>query len=112
MSRKGPGHLRGAMTDQGETYAQFIESELKAERDRRTSYDARGQALITTSGALVTLLVGVAAIVRVNVISQLPMAVSVVVAAAILLLIAASGCGIVVGWNHRYVVAKVSTLER
>jgi hypothetical protein len=48
------------VSDQGKSYAAFIEGELKAERERRTTYDTRGQALVTTSGALVTLIGGFA----------------------------------------------------
>jgi hypothetical protein len=49
------------VSDQGEVYAAFIENELKVERDRRTALDARGLAIVTTSGTLTTLLVAVGA---------------------------------------------------
>jgi len=51
------------MTDQGKTYATFIENELKVERDRRTSLDARGLNIVSVSGSLTTLLVAVGAFV-------------------------------------------------
>ncbi len=46
----------------GELYTAFIENELKAERDRRSSLDARGAALITTSTGLVGLVAALSAL--------------------------------------------------
>lgn len=51
------------MTDQGVVYINFIEGELKAERDRRAAVDARALAVVTSSGGLVTLLAAVGAFV-------------------------------------------------
>jgi len=48
---------------QGETYAAFIESELKREHDRRSALDARAIALSTTSSALLTLVFAITVIV-------------------------------------------------
>lgn len=45
----------------GETYSAFIKEQLDAEYDRRASLDARGIAVITTSGVLATLVFGAAA---------------------------------------------------
>ena len=42
--------------DQVAVHQSFIDAEVKAERDRRAALDARGQALVTSSGVLVTLL--------------------------------------------------------
>lgn len=50
------------MPDQGVTYSAFVEAELKFEYERRASLDARGAAIVTTSGGLVTLLTGLAAL--------------------------------------------------
>jgi hypothetical protein len=49
--------------DQGQTYLAFIQRELQAERERRRFLDARGIAVITTSGSLTTLLAAVGAFV-------------------------------------------------
>jgi hypothetical protein len=49
--------------DQGRTFAAFIERELEVERERRRSLDARGAAVVTTSGSLTTLLAAVGAFV-------------------------------------------------
>lgn len=100
------------MSDQGKTYSAFIEGELKAERDRRSAYDGRGQALITTSGALVTLLGGLAALVKTSTTARFPAAALVTVGVALVLFVCAAACGIVAGWNRHYAVAKVSTLSR
>lgn len=51
------------MHDGGDRYASFVERELAAERARRETLDGRGQAVVTTSGALVALLGAVGAFV-------------------------------------------------
>lgn len=100
------------MSDQGKAYAAFIESELKAERDRRAAYDGRGQSLVTTSGALVTLLGGLAALVRTPPMVRLPTPASVAVSIALVLFVCAATCGIIAGWNRLYAVATVPTMHR
>lgn len=108
--KKGLGRSSGAMSDQGKTYAAFIEAEVKAERERRVAFDARGQALITTSGVLVTLLTGVATVVKTAATPRFPPVVTVTTGAALLLFAAAAGCGVVAGWNRHYAVARSATL--
>lgn len=44
------------------TYATFIKAQVDAEEARKTSIEARGITIITTSGALVTLLFGLSAL--------------------------------------------------
>ncbi|MEJ2855718.1 MULTISPECIES: hypothetical protein [unclassified Saccharothrix] len=100
------------MSDQGKTYAGFIEAEVKAERERRAAFDARGQALITTSGVLVTLLTGVAALVKTAATPRFPVAVTATTGAALLLFAAAAACGVVAGWNRHYAVTAPRTLGR
>jgi hypothetical protein len=55
------------MTDRessaGELARDFIAAELEVERSRKASFESRGFAVITTSGVLVTLLFGLAALV-------------------------------------------------
>jgi hypothetical protein len=99
-------------SDQGKTYLAFIEGELKVERERRSTYDARGQALITTSGTLVTLLAGFAALVKTATTATLSSWTLVAFALAVTLFIGAAGCGILAGWNRYYAVAKTKTLQR
>jgi len=101
-----------AMSDQGKTYAAFIEAEMKAERERRAAYEARGQALVTTSGTLVTLLTGLVTVVKTAATTRFPPSALVAVGATLLLFAAAAACGVVAGWNRRYTVAKASTLDK
>jgi hypothetical protein len=100
------------VSDQGKNYAAFIENELKAERDRRTAYDSRGQSLVTTSGALVTLLGGLAALVRTSTVVRLPTPALITVSIALILFVCAAACGIIAGWNRHYAVATVTTMQR
>lgn len=51
------------MAEQGDAYSAFIEAELKNERDRRTSLDARGLAIVTTSSGIITLIFALSALV-------------------------------------------------
>lgn len=51
------------MPEQGETYATFIEAELKAEHDRRAALDGRATGIATTSSAFLALVFAVAALV-------------------------------------------------
>ncbi|GAA5096407.1 hypothetical protein [Nocardia iowensis] len=98
------------MTEQGQTYAAFIETELKTERERRATFDARGQALVTTSGALFTLLAGVAALVKTPATTRLPSAVLPMGTVTLLLFVGAAICGAIAGWNRWYAVAAADTL--
>ncbi|WP_329791661.1 hypothetical protein V1227_06975 [Lentzea sp. DG1S-22] len=99
------------MSDQGKTYQTFIETELKAERERRTAYDARGQALITTSSALVTVLAGLVAIVRTGTAVRIPTSAQIVVTLALVLFVCSAASGIAAGWNRHYAVAKYGSLK-
>jgi membrane protein implicated in regulation of membrane protease activity len=47
----------------GPVFADFIEKELRAERERRVVLDARGVGVLTTSGTLVTIIFGLGALV-------------------------------------------------
>lgn len=51
------------MVNAGVVFADFVEKELNAERQRRASLDARGVSVLTTSGTLVTLLLALGALV-------------------------------------------------
>ncbi|MFD6392476.1 hypothetical protein [Nocardia sp. NPDC060259] len=100
------------MSDQGKTYAAFIEGELKTERERRSAYDARGQVIVTSSGALVTLLGRLAALVKSSTVATFPAPVVIAVGVALALFVGAAACGIVAGWNKYYAAATASTLAR
>lgn len=100
------------MSEQGGTYSAFIEGELKAERERRSGYDSRGQGIVTTSGALVTLLGGFAALVKTSSTAGLPASAVTALGVAFLLFVGAAACGIVAGWNRHYAVTATATLRR
>ncbi|RJQ92764.1 hypothetical protein [Amycolatopsis panacis] len=100
------------MSDQGAVYLAFIEGELKAERERRSVYDARGQALVATSSALVTLLSGLAAVAKAGTTIRVPASSTAVLVAAIALFVCAAASGIVAGWNRHYALASFTTLNR
>lgn len=51
------------MAEQGDSYAKFIEGDLKQEYDRRTGLDARGLAIITSSSAFLTLIFAITVLV-------------------------------------------------
>ena len=51
------------MSDQGDTYAQFIESELKLEYERRSTLDSRALAVATSSSAFLALVFAVSVVV-------------------------------------------------
>lgn len=85
-----------------EVYFAFIEGELKAERERRAALEARGVSVVTQSGALVTLLTGVGAVVHGASSSALPtLAVRALVAALVFFFLAALG-GILVNFWPLY----------
>lgn len=100
------------MSDQGTVYLAFIEAELKAERERRSTYDARGQALVVTSAALVTLLTGLAAVAKAGTTIRVPASALAVLITAIVLFVCAAASGIVAGWNWHYALASSTTLNR
>ncbi|GAA0588972.1 hypothetical protein GCM10010172_87450 [Paractinoplanes ferrugineus] len=98
------------MSEQGKTYAAFVEAELKTERERRTIYDTRGQAVVTTSAGLVTLLVALATLVRQGGPKAFPGAAIAPLVVALVALAGAAALGILASWNFRYAVVKSTTL--
>jgi hypothetical protein len=98
------------VSEQGQTYAHFIEAELKMERDRRATYDARGQAVVTTSAALVTLLVALATLTRSAAPARFPHTAIAPLVASLAALTAAAALGILASWNFRYAAVRTTTL--
>jgi hypothetical protein len=98
--------------DQGRTYAAFIEAELKAERERRASLDARGLAVVTTSGGLVTLLAAVGAFVSANGNFRLPGNVVPWLIVTLAGFVVAATFGILANTNWRYKVIDRAGLDR
>ncbi len=98
------------MSEQGKSYSAFVELELKTERDRRAAYDARGQAIITTSAGLVTLLVALATLVRSAGSVAFPHAARLPLVLVLAGLASAAALGILASWNFRYAAVKSATL--
>jgi hypothetical protein len=97
--------------DQGLVYATFIESELKAEKERRASIEARGVSVITTSSGLVTLIAAVGAFVIRGDKFVLPGSGKVALLVAVMAFAVAAGCGIATNWSYKYTVASIADLE-
>jgi len=94
----------------GERYASFVDQELKAERDRRETLDSRGQAIVTTSGALVALLGAVGAFVIDRSGFVLPTDAHYPLLATLGFFVVASFLGILGTFNFKYEVADRDTL--
>lgn len=56
-----------------DTYSDFVKTLLDAEAARKTSIEAKGSAVITTSGTLVTLLFGLVAVITSRATFKLPL---------------------------------------
>jgi hypothetical protein len=75
------------VTEYSLAYHDFIDSELKTERDRRTNLESRGGAIVSQSGTLSTLLIATAAFVRGSDQAELPtFAVGMVIVSTVLFL--------------------------
>lgn len=98
------------MTEQGEAFAAFIEGEVKAERDRRASLDARGLAVVTTSGSLTTLLAAVGAFVSARGGFGLPTGTIFPLTVTLVAFSLAAVCGLLASHNRQYDVADRTTL--
>jgi hypothetical protein len=98
------------VSDQGKTYSTFIENELKAERDRRSSLDARGLAVVTTSGSLITLLAAVGAFVTSRQQFRLPSDAILPLMITLGAFVLAALCGLLASHNRPYQVAHADTL--
>lgn len=84
------------MTEGHDVYSAFLESLLEVETSRKSSLEQRGISVITTSGALVTLLFGSAAIVTSSKTFKLPQASHGWLIAALVLFVFAAAAGIIV----------------
>lgn len=92
-------------------YAGFMESELKAERDRKAALDSRGGNLVSSSGALFAVLAGVGSIGRATD-SPVPGEVPPLLVLALIGFFAAALFGISVQWNRQYQVVNTDGLRQ
>ena len=86
----------------GEALVPFLDDQMSTERARKSSLEARGIAVVSTSGALVTLLLGVVAAARGPQGFAVALPVRAVLVAAMALFIAASLLGIYVNAPSGY----------
>ena len=97
-------------SDQGTQYHAFVAEQLKAEYDRRTTLEARGLAVVTSSGTLVTLVFAVGAFAlgkdfhpsRVGVVA---------LGISLLLFIGAAVFGLLANFLRKYKIASAGTLS-
>ncbi len=94
--------------DQGKQYAAFIEAELKAENDRRTSVNTRAATALTGATGLVTLVLAVIAVFA-GKDFILPGPAKISLAVAVLALLAAAVCAVIAGFPIR---AKVTSRKQ
>jgi hypothetical protein len=80
--------------DDGNIYATYIKSLLDHEQDRKSALESKASAVITTSGALVTLLFGLVAVVTKVTSFELPQNSRDWLIAAVLLFVIATGLGV------------------
>lgn len=93
------------------SYHSFIEQELQAERDRRTTLDARAQGVITTSGAFVSLAGAIGAFISSRDGYELPVPARFALAAVVALLAGAGLLAIIATLSFKYRVAAVASLS-
>jgi hypothetical protein len=108
----GASLLHGKMrvSEQGHTYSTFIDNELKAERDRRATLDAKGLSIVTTAGTFTTLLAAVGAFISNRQGFMLPEeAVSPLVATLCAFVIAAA-LGLLASTGRHYQITTPDTL--
>jgi hypothetical protein len=103
------------VTDYSSVYPDFIESELKVERERRVNLESRGSGVVTQSGTLSTLLIAAAAFVRGSAAAELPTYAEIMVVVSTFLFLGAGVLGILVSFPYLYKgqpVADDATMDR
>ncbi len=96
----------------GDAYSELIGEQLAEERERKTSLEQRGLAVITTAGVLVSLLLGLAAVVTSAKGFAVPDLARYLLAVALALFLGAAVTGIVTNWPRKYIEVADSDLER
>jgi hypothetical protein len=93
-------------------YAPLLERQLEEERSRKSSLEQRGVAVISTSGVLVSLLFGLAAVVTTAKGFDLPQAARVLLVATLVLFVLAAVGGILSNWPLGYHQVQTENLHR
>jgi hypothetical protein len=95
----------------GEAYGQLIDDQLAEERARKTSIEQRGVGVITTSGALVTLLFGLSALATKSQSFVLSDPARWTLLIAVVLFLAASVLGLATNWALSYFEVTVPSMR-
>jgi hypothetical protein len=98
------------VSDQGQTYASFIEAELQREHERQDHLVASGRGVVTTSGALLTLVFALSVLVTGEDFT-VKGASAVAVAISLACFVVAAVLGILVNWSMAYKITKGRTLQ-
>lgn len=96
----------------GSTYRGLIDAQVQREDGRKASFEARGMQIITSAGAIVTLLFGLAALATSAKDFKLTGSSEVAFAIALGLLLVAAVCGIATNIPLEYVEASTTRLSR
>jgi len=98
-------------THAGSAYAELIKDQLLEERSRKASIEQRGLAVITTSGGITSLLLGLALLVTADG-SPLSIGALLSLAAAVVLFVAAAVEGLWANWPRPFMEARPDELSR
>lgn len=96
----------------GVTYSELVAEQLTEERARKASLEARGLSVISTSGVLVTLLLGLSAVVSTTTDFELPQTAKLLLATAGALFVLAAVGGIAANFPAPYREIRVAALRR
>lgn len=95
----------------GDHYAELIEERLTEERARKASLEQRGFSIVTTSGALVTLLFAVTTLTLGQDAPELPLVAYIALVLGLALFILAGALGLVISIPRTYQEPDVPTLR-
>jgi hypothetical protein len=99
------------VSDQGITFAAFVKDELEAEQKRREAHDQRGFEVVKTTGTLVTLVLGFAAVVLGTDYRPESRPAVIFLSLGLLLLVVSTGCALMATRLLRYAVTGKEGLD-
>jgi hypothetical protein len=104
--------VRRTVGEHNVAYVSFFEAELKAERDRKSALDTRGNGLVAASASLTALLAGIGALLKTGTSPSIPGFVAPLVIMSLIFFVLAALSGIGVQWNWRYPVTDTAGLRQ
>jgi hypothetical protein len=108
-AKSGPSSADVA--EQVSVYSSYIESELRAERDRKAVIDTRAASLVTTSGSLVTILAAVGTFLGKEALADFPKQLIPLLVLALFSFTFASLAGICSGWNRPHDTSDTGSMK-